>query len=188
VANNNGESTMETENTFIEMFSGIAGFRLGLERAGWKCLWANDWDEYACKIYRKHFGYYELKEGDINDIRVEDIPDHKLLVGGFPCQAFSVAGERLGTKEYRGLLFNQIARVAEAKRPQILLLENVRGLLSSRDGEDFAIILQRLGKLGYILQWSCLNSRNFGVPQNRERVFIIGYLGKERFRGIFPIT
>ena len=175
------------ENTFIEMFSGIAGFRIGLERAGWKCVWANDIDQYANKIYAKHFGYKELRGGDINDIRTEDIPEHKLLVAGFPCQSFSIAGERRGTKEYRGLLFHQIARVAEAKRPSLLLLENVRGLLSSRNGEDFAIILRTLGKLGYLLEWGLCNSKYFGVPQNRERVFIVGHLGEQSGCQIFPI-
>ena len=176
-----------SENTFIEMFSGIGGFRIGLERAGWKCVWANDINPHANKIYAKHFGYKELRGGDIYDIRPEDIPNHKLLVAGFPCQSFSIAGERLGTKEHRGILFHQIARIAEAKRPPLLLLENVRGLLSSRNGEDFAIILRVLGNLGYILSWQCFNSKHFRGPQNRERVFIVGNLGEKCGEQIFPV-
>ena len=173
--------------TFASMFAGIGGFDLGLTRAGWQCVWANEWNKYACQIYKKNFGEKELYEGDIRDLSTDKIPDIDLLVGGFPCQSFSIAGKRKGTNESRGTLFAQIVRVASAKRPKLLLLENVKGLLSSDDGGDFAKIIRVLGNLGYLLEWQVLNSKYFGVPQNRERVFIVGHLGEKCTRQIFPI-
>jgi len=170
------------------MFSGVGGFRLGLERSGWKCVWANDFDKYANIIYKKKFGSNELVEGDIREIQAETVPDHTLLTAGFPCQAFSVAGKRKGINEARGTLFYHIARIAAVKRPQFLLLENVKGLLSSESGRTFAVILRTLAELGYILEWQVLNSKHFGVPQNRERVFVVGHLGGKGFRQIFPIA
>jgi DNA (cytosine-5)-methyltransferase 1 len=175
------------ELTFASMFAGCGGGDLGLTQAGWKCVWSNEIDKNACKIYRKNFGENELVERDIRDISTKQIPDFNLLIGGFPCQSFSLAGKRKGTTENRGTLFTQIVRVASAKRPKLLLLENVKGLLSSDDGRDFAKIIRVLGNLGYILEWQVLNSKYFGVPQNRERVFIIGHLGTESSRQIFPI-
>ena len=198
---------------FIELFCGIGGFRLGLEKANtpkqesgeieqtppstsgerngrgfqpiYRCVWSNDNDKYACQIYRKHFG--EIYEGDIRTIDTATIPEHDLLCAGFPCQSFSIAGKRRGFEDTRGTLFFEICRVLRAKRPSYLLLENVRGLLSHDDGRTFGIILASLDELGYDLQWQVLNSKNFGVPQNRERVFIIGHLrGKPRPK-VFPI-
>ena len=173
--------------TFAEMFSGVGGFRLGLERSGWQCVWANDSDKYANQVYKKKFGNEELVEGDVREIRAKAIPDHQLLTAGFPCQAFSVAGKRKATAEARGTLFTHIARVAARKRPQLLLLENVKGLLSSESGRTFAVILRTLGNLGYLLEWQVLNSKFFGVPQNRERVFLVGHLGGKGSRQIFPL-
>jgi len=175
------------EPTFVEMFSGIGGFRLGLARAGWRCVWANDWDRYANQVYRRHFGGGELVEGDVKAIRADSLPNHTLLTAGFPCQAFSVAGRGEGFEDARGTLFFDIARVAEAKRPPLLLLENVRGLLSNKRGETFATVLRILGDLGYRVEWQVLNSKHFGVPQNRERVFIVGHLRGAGTREIFPI-
>ena len=175
------------EPTFIEMFSGIGGVRFGLEPSGWKCVWANDWDKYANIIYKKNFGDKELVENDIKEIEADAIPDHTLLTAGFPCQAFSVAGKRKGFQDTRGTLFFDIARVTSAKRPSLLLLENVKGLLSSQKGYTFCKILQALDELGYDVEWQVLNSKHFGVPQNRERVFIVGHLRGKGGRQIFPI-
>lgn len=173
--------------TFSEMFSGVGGFRLGLERSGWVCVWANDNDKYANKIYKKKFGDSELVEGDVREVDTRKIPSHTLLTAGFPCQAFSVAGKRKATKEARGTLFTHIVRVASAKKPKLLLLENVKGILSSDSGRTFAIILRALDGLGYDVEWQVLNSKHFGVPQNRERVFIIGHLRGTSTKQIFPI-
>jgi DNA (cytosine-5)-methyltransferase 1 len=153
----------------------------------YRCVWANDFDKYACQIYRKNFGGKELVEGDIRSINVNSIPDHTLLTAGFPCQSFSVAGKRLGFQDTRGTLFHEILRVAEAKRPPLLLLENVRGLLSHDEGLTFQIILESLEELGYWCEWQVLNSKHYGVPQNRQRVFIIGHLGDNGGREVFPI-
>jgi len=173
--------------TFIEMFSGVGGFRLGLERAGWKCIWANDWNKWANQIYRKNFGESELVEGDVKSVNSNSIPDHTLLTAGFPCQAFSIAGKRKGFEDTRGTLFYDITRIAKAKRSPLLLLENVKGLLSHDKGKTFAVMLQTLDELGYWTEWQVLNSKHFGVPQNRQRVFVVGHLGKRGGRKIFPI-
>lgn len=170
------------------MFAGCGGGDLGLTQAGWKCVWSNEIDKYATQIYRKNFGEKHLVEADIRDIHTEDIPNFTLLIAGFPCQSFSLAGKRKGTTEARGTLFAQIVRVASAKRPKFLLLENVKGLLSSDNGRDFAKIIRVLGNLGYILEWQVFNSKYFGVPQNRERILIVGHLGEKSFKQILPIT
>ena len=130
----------------------------------------------------------KLYEGDITKVSTEDIPDHDLLVGGFPCQAFSIAGKRGGFDDTRGTLFFEIARICRAKKPRLILLENVKGLLSHDSGKTFQTILKVLSDIGYILQWEVLNSKNFGVPQNRERVFIIGHSRGTPRAEVFPIT
>jgi len=173
--------------SFVELFRGIGGFRLGLERCRWKCVWSNDIDKYSTKVYRSHFGSENDFEGDIREVDAKQIPDHTLLTGGFPCQSFSVAGKRKGLRESRGTLFTSILRIASAKRPKLLLLENVKGLLSSDNGRTFAIILRALDGLGYDVEWQVLNSKYFGVPQNRERVFIVGHSREASSKQIFPI-
>jgi DNA (cytosine-5)-methyltransferase 1 len=156
--------------------------------SGFRCVWANEWDKYAAQTYRKNFPETPLSTDDIREVNADSIPDHDLLCAGFPCQAFSVAGKRKGLEEARGTLFYEIARIAERKRPRLLLLENVKGLLSHDEGRTFATILRVMGSIGYRLEWQVLNSKWFGVPQNRERVFIIGHLGDTPTRTIFPIT
>jgi DNA (cytosine-5)-methyltransferase 1 len=152
-----------------------------------RCVWANDIDKYACQIYRKHYGDKELVEGDIRTIDSSSMPDFDLLTAGFPCQSFSLAGKRKGFQDIRGTLFYEIVRVASTKRPKLLLLENVKGLLSNDNGKTFGTLLESLGDIGYWLEWQTLNSKHFGVPQNRERVFIIGHSRAEPTRQIFPI-
>lgn len=138
------------------------------------CVYANEWDQYASSIYKKH--YEKCDTSDITTINAEDIPDHELLVRGFPCQSFSVAGKRAGFNETRGTLFFEIARILKQKRSRYFLLENVKGLLSHDSGKTFQTILGVLTDLGYDVQWQVLNSRAFGVPQNRERTYIVGNL------------
>lgn len=172
---------------YISLFAGIGGFDLALERLGHTCVYANDFDKY-CKItYDKHFST-KLDTTSITQINGEEIPDHELLVGGFPCQSFSVAGQRGGFADTRGTLFFDICRILTAKRPAYLLLENVKGLLSHDHGRTFEVIMRTLDELGYDLQWQVLNSKNFGVPQNRERVFIVGHSRGESRPKVFPIT
>jgi len=153
----------------------------------YRCVWSCDNNKYANQVYTKQFGEANHYSGDIRGVDPGDIPDFDLLCAGFPCQSFSVAGPRTGFQDTRGTLFFEISRIAEAKRPQILLLENVKGLLSSDRGQTFKTILQELGRIGYWAEWQILNSKHHGVPQNRERVFIIGHLRNGRSRSIFPI-
>jgi len=164
---------------FVELFAGIGGFRLALENQGMKCIWANDIDSTACEVYRSRWNDGTLYEGDINEINPEAIPDHELLVGGFPCQPFSFAGSQRGFNDTRGTLFFSIARILRAKRPRCFIFENVKGILSNDSGKTFLTILSTLDELGYDVEWRVLNSKNFGVPQNRERVYITGHIRKE---------
>ena len=140
--------------------------------------------QYAPIIYDHHFPTHKAY-GDITKIKTAELPDFDLLVGGFPCQSFSIAGKRGGFNDTRGTLFFEIARIARDKKPQYLLLENVKGLLSHDRGNTFTTIIRVLTDLGYDVQWSVLNSKNFGVPQNRERVFIAGCLGGWGGREVF---
>ncbi len=177
----------------LDLFAGIGGFRLGFERAGFQCAGFCEWDRFARKTYKANFN--TKKETEFHDVtRVADEQWRQLrgkvdiITGGFPCQAFSVAGKRRGFEDTRGTLFFEILRAARAIMPRYLVLENVRGLLSHGGGDTFQTILLALSELGYFVEWQILNSKNFGVPQNRERVFIVGHLGAEPRQKIFPIA
>lgn len=150
------------------------------------CIGYSEIDKYAIQTYQSHFNHTNY--GDIKLINESTLPDFDLLVGGFPCQAFSIAGKRKGFEDTRGTLFFEIARILRAKQPRLLLLENVKGLLSHDNGNTFRTIISTLNELGYDLQWQVLNSKNFGVPQNRERVFIVGHLRGTNRPEVFPIT
>ena len=169
---------------FVDLFAGVGGFRLGLEHNGHECVYSSEIDKYARAVYEYQ---WEQPAGDITKIKAADVPDHDILCGGFPCQPFSIAGKRKGFQDIRGTLFGEIIRIAKEKRPGILFLENVKGLLSIDNGRCFATILLSLEELGYSVEWEVLNSKNFGVPQNRERVFIIGHLGDGSGSEIFPL-
>jgi DNA (cytosine-5)-methyltransferase 1 len=178
---------------FLDLFAGIGGFRLGMQQAGHQCVGFVEWDKFA----RKSYEAIHDTEGEwtANDIR--NVTDHDLgllrgkgidiICGGFPCQAFSVAGKRGGFNDTRGTLFFEIARFAQQIKPRFLFLENVKGLLSHDQGNTFGTILNTLDELGYDAEWQVLNSKDFGVPQNRERVFIIGHLRGTSGRKVFPI-
>jgi len=133
------------------------------------------------------YGKYGLDTRSITAVTADEIPNHDLLVGGFPCQSFSIAGKRGGFSDTRGTMFFEIARILQAKKPRLLILENVKGLLSHDNGATFKTIITTLTELGYDCQWQVLNSKNFGVPQNRERVFIIGHLRRTSRPKVFPI-
>ena len=176
---------------FFDMFSGIGGFRSGLEAVGgFECIGHCEIDKHANQAYN---AIYDIKPQEVyfedaRKINPYDLPHIDLICGGFPCQAFSIAGKRGGFDDARGTLFFEIARIAAVKRPSYLLLENVPGLLSHDGGRTFATILGALSDLGYDVTWEVLNSKDFGVPQSRKRVYLIGYLD-ERCRGkIFPFT
>ena len=163
---------------FFDLFSGIGGFREGLRRAGnFVCVGHCEVDTYADKNYRLLFDTEgEWYCSDARTIEPERMPDFDLLCAGFPCQAFSIAGKREGFADARGTLFFEIARILEAKRPSYFILENVPGLLSHDKGRTFCTILSTLSELGYHVEWKVLNSKDFGVPQARKRVYIVGYL------------
>ena len=170
------------------LFSGIGGFEKGLIQAdtNTEIVFSSEIDKYARQTYKKNFGVDP--HGDITQIKATDIPDHDILCGGFPCQSFSIAGKRRGFEDCRGTLFFEIMRIAQVKRPSILFLENVRGILSHAAGRTFKTVLRTMDDMGYDAEWQVFNSKNHGVPQNRERVFIIGHLRGTPGREIFPIT
>jgi DNA (cytosine-5)-methyltransferase 1 len=151
------------------------------------CVGYSEIDKYAIKVYERQFNGHR-NYGDATAINAAELPDFDLLVGGFPCQAFSIAGKRAGFNDTRGTLFFDIARILKEKQPRHLVLENVKGLLSHDSGRTFTTIIGVLTDLGYLVEWQVLNSKDFGVPQNRERVYIVGHLGNECGRKVFPIT
>jgi DNA (cytosine-5)-methyltransferase 1 len=157
--------------TYVSLFSGAGGFEQALNKLGGKCVMASEIDKFANKAYEVLYG--EPTVGDVTEIEAEDVPDHDLLVGGFPCQAFSVAGKRLGFEDTRGTLFFEMARIAKAKKPKVILAENVKGLVGHDKGRTLNVIIQTLCDIGYTVDFNVLNSKYFGVPQNRERIFIV---------------
>lgn len=176
---------------FIDLFAGIGGFRLGMESAGHECVAFCEIDKFARASYKAiHDTEGEIELHDITTVTDDEIRliGHvDAICGGFPCQAFSIAGARRGFEDTRGTLFFEIARFAAILKPKYLFLENVKGLLNHDKGDTFETILSALDELGYDVEWQVLNSKDFGVPQNRERVFIIGHLRGERGRKVFPI-
>ena len=177
---------------FLDLFAGIGGFRLGMESAGHECIGFCEIDKFARASYKAiHDTKGEIELHDITRVTDESIRRFgsvDVICGGFPCQAFSIAGHRRGFEDTRGTLFFEICRFASVLRPKYLFLENVRGLLNHDGGATFETIIRTLDELGYDVEWQVLNSKNFGVPQNRERVFIIGHLRGERTRNVFPIN
>lgn len=193
------------------MFTGVGGFELGIESVSKEqiqiqrvegcnkettnikecikptfcCVGFSEIDKYANQLLAKRFPNIP-NFGDCTKIEADKLPDFDMLCGGFPCQAFSIAGKRRGFNDTRGTLFFEIARIIEVKRPKIIFLENVKGLLNHNKGETFKVIIQTISELGYDVQWMVLNSKFFGVPQNRERVFIIGSLRGEPRPEILP--
>jgi DNA (cytosine-5)-methyltransferase 1 len=175
---------------FFDMFSGIGGFRAGLERAGgFECVGHCEIDKHADRAYRSVYNVKgsEVFYEDATKIDTNTLPEFDLLAAGFPCQAFSIAGKRQGFRDPRGTLFFEIARLVRARKPAYLLLENVPGLLSHDEGRTFAAILGTLCKLGYGVEWQVLNSKDFGVPQSRRRVYIVGYLDPRCAGKILPV-
>lgn len=177
---------------FLDLFAGIGGFRLGMESAGHECIGFCEIDKFARASYKAiHDTKGEIELHDItavSDESIRRIGRVDIICGGFPCQAFSIAGNRRGFEDTRGSLFFEIARFASILRPKYLFLENVKGLLNHDGGATFETILGALDELGYNVEWQILNSKDFGVPQNRERVFVIGHLRGECTRRVFPLS
>ncbi|TDL74238.1 DNA (cytosine-5-)-methyltransferase, partial [Peribacillus frigoritolerans] len=172
------------------LFAGIGGTCLGFQQAGAEVVWANEMDKNACITYRNYFGDTYLEEGDINLIDKSTIPQLDILIGGFPCQAFSIAGYRKGFEDDRGNVFFQILKVIEAQKekPKAIMLENVKNLLTHDKGNTYRVIEEALEAFGYTIKKAVLNSMEYGnVPQNRERIYIVGFLDPEKTaKFIFP--
>lgn len=166
---------MNWENfKFIDLFAGIGGIRLGFESVGGTCVFSSEWDEKACDTYEANFG--ERPAGDITKIAASEIPDFDILLGGFPCQAFSIIGKKLGfADETRGTLFFEIERILKEKKPKAFMLENVRNLTAHDNGRTLKVIVEHLEALGYTVHWKVLNALDYGVPQKRERIIIVGF-------------
>tara|TARA_B100000212_G_scaffold297713_1_gene241597 strand:+ start:2358 stop:3323 length:966 start_codon:yes stop_codon:yes gene_type:complete len=186
---------------FIDLFSGMGGFRLALEKNNLECVFSADNDKYACDTYNLNF--YENSLLDITKIEENKIPDHEILCAGFPCQPFSIGGFRKGFDDIRGTLFFDIARILNKKKPEIFILENVQGLISHNKGNTFKVILDTLASklnglehiskkeenLNYSVYWKILNSKDFNLPQNRPRVFIVGFKDHNiKFQFPSPLT
>lgn len=157
---------------FIDLFCGLGGFRIALENLGCKCVFSSEINEHAREIYKENFGDYP--SGDITKISTKDIPDFDILCAGFPCQPFSSAGKRMGFEDTRGTLFFEIARILKDKQPRYFILENVKGLKTHNNGNTLKTIICILKDLGYNVSFDIFNARDFGVPQARERLIIIG--------------
>lgn len=171
---------------FIDLFAGIGGIRLGFESVGGECVFSSEFDEYACKTYEANFG--EHPSGDITKIDANDIPDFDILLGGFPCQAFSIIGKKEGfANETCGTLFFEIERILKKKMPKAFMLENVRNLTAHDGGKTFTIIRKHLESLGYNVYAKVLNALDFGVPQKRERIIIVGFLDNVMFTFPDPV-
>ena len=164
------------EFTYVDLFAGIGGFHQAADALGGKCLFASEIDSEAKKAYVANYNL--VPQGDITKIEAEDIPQHDVLLAGFPCQPFSIIGNRLGFDDIRGTLFFEIARILEAKKPSLFVLENVKQLSGHDHGKTLEKILERLKNLGYKVYWKILNALDFGLPQKRERIIIVGFLNQ----------
>ncbi|MFI3218938.1 MAG: DNA cytosine methyltransferase [Methylococcales bacterium] len=167
----------------IDLFAGIGGIRLGFETHGCENVFSSEWDNDAQKMYAANFG--DIPHGDINLIEPTDIPNHDILLAGFPCQPFSIAGKGLGFSDTRGTLFFNIEKILAIKKPRAFLLENVKRLTTHDNGQTFTVILEKLKNLGYTVYSRVFNSLDFGLPQKRERIYIVGFLQPVHFD--FPI-
>lgn len=174
--NKNDQVVDKKKFKFIDLFSGIGGFRLAFESLGGECVFSSDIDKWANITYENNFGVKPF--GDITKISTNQIPDHDILCAGFPCQPFSIGGYRKGFEDTRGTLFFEIERILKDKKPQAFILENVKGLTNHDKGNTFRIIKEKINKLGYNLYYNVLNSKDYGVPQNRERIYLIGFKNK----------
>ena len=179
--------------TFLDFFAGVGGFRRGMEQAGHTCLGHCEWDKFANTSYQ---AIHNIREDewfgrDIRDVRANELPKSDVWCFGFPCQDISIAGKQLGFDGKRSSLFFTVTRLIrdteEENRPKYLFIENVKNLLSVNGGADFLKLLIELDEIGYDAEWQVLNTKNFGLPQNRERVFIIGHFRERSGREVFPI-
>lgn len=163
---------------FIDLFAGIGGIRRAFDPYG-VCVFSSEMDKYAAISYETNYG--EKPSGDITKIPAEEIPEHDILLAGFPCQAFSIAGKREGFSDTRGTLFFDVERIIKYHKPKAFLLENVKGLTNHDKGNTFKTIMNSLERMGYHVSYKVLNAKDFGLPQNRERIYIVGFLEENEF-------
>lgn len=173
---------MDNKLKIIDLFAGIGGIRLGFEKIGAECVFSSEWDKHAQDMYEENYG--ERPVGDINDVNPKDIPDHDFLLAGFPCQPFSIAGKQLGFADTRGTLFFNIEKILEEKKPYGFLLENVSRLVTHDKGRTFKVIIDKLENLGYTVYHKVINTIDYGLPQLRKRIYIVGFKDKIHFQ--FP--
>lgn len=161
--------------TFIDLFAGLGGFRIALESLGAKCVYSNEWDEPARAVYENNFG--DNPEGDITKVDENTIPDHDILCAGFPCQAFSISGKQKGFEDSRGTLFFEVARIVKAKKPKIVFMENVKNFATHDNGKTLEVVKATMEELGYTFNQRVLNAVDYGVPQKRERIYMVCFRG-----------
>ncbi|WP_064196691.1 MULTISPECIES: DNA (cytosine-5-)-methyltransferase [Emticicia] len=167
------ESKILSGFTFIDLFAGIGGFHIALSSFGASCVFASEWDKYAADTYEENF--HKRPFGDITQINEKEIPKHDILCAGFPCQSFSISGKQKGFDDIRGSLFFDIARIVNFHKPRVVFLENVKNLVNHDEGRTLKVIIETLENLDYKVFTKILNSSNFGLPQNRERIYIVAF-------------
>ena len=171
--------------SFIDLFAGLGGFRLALESLGATCVYSNEWDKFAQQVYNDNFG--DIPEGDITQVDEKSIPEHDILCAGFPCQAFSISGKQRGFEDSRGTLFFDVARIVKCKQPKIVFMENVKNFAVHDNGRTLEVVENTMKELGYSFSYKVLNAVDYGVPQKRERIYMICFrndIGIESFK--FP--
>lgn len=157
--------------TFIDLFAGLGGFRLALESLGANCVYSNEWDKFAQEVYKQNFG--EIPDGDITKVDEKTIPDHDILCAGFPCQAFSISGKQKGFEDSRGTLFFDVARIVKCKKPKIVFMENVKNFAAHDHGRTLQVVKSTMEELGYSFYYKVLNAIDYGIPQKRERIYMV---------------
>ncbi len=177
--------------TFIDLFAGLGGFRLALESLGAKCVYSNEWDEPVKKVYADNFG--DMPEGDITKVDEKTIPDHDILCAGFPCQAFSISGKQRGFEDSRGTLFFDVARIVKEKKPKVVFMENVKNFATHDNGRTLEVVKATMEELGYTFYQKVLNSVDYGVPQKRERIYMVCFrndlkIDNFKYPKPFPLT
>lgn len=156
---------------FIDLFAGLGGFRLALESLGAKCIYSNEWDKFAQEVYNDNFG--DTPEGDITKVDENTIPEHDILCAGFPCQAFSISGKQRGFEDSRGTLFFDVARIVKVKKPKVVFMENVKNFAAHDNGNTLRVVKQTMEELGYTFFQKVLNAVDYGIPQKRERIYMV---------------
>ena len=157
--------------TFIDLFAGLGGFRLALESLGAKCVYSSEWDKFAQEVYCENFG--EIPDGDITKVDENQIPKHDILCAGFPCQAFSISGKQRGFEDNRGTLFFDVARIVKAKKPKVVFMENVKNFATHYKGKTLSVVKSTMTELGYTFNYKVLNATDYGIPQKRERIYMV---------------